>query len=624
MSVTVDVGPLTSARPLAAADSGVRHETGPPFLTWRRMLNSQKPPANMSPENHGAEGTQGSPSPRSRAAGQQQNRRRWVRGGGLAAVVVVASIVGVTALNGATTPGGTVAGPSASAGATPSASPETSTARVYPPFDRPTYAQIPGLPAASQAVVATTVDVRGEGAGAEMPEGMMGISFEADVMTDTRFEPGSSTLVDQLRKLHKPVIRFGGQAVDRRFFWTSTDEPLPAWKLVPAFAGDTRTVVKVTPADLQRLNRMAVAADAQILLTTDLGHFDPERAADMAKYAQEIFGSRLLGITVGNEPNGYHFEGRPYQILRPADWDSDKFVTEFKAYSDAMAKKAPGGKIVGPGVFNITWLRGFADLKDPNVRALSYHHYPMSDCGAQAEDSPTIDRIMSREAVEHNRSFIEKMAEVAKGAGLPLWATEGGISGCSGSNETTRTQASALWTVVYALTAAQAGVGQLDLHGALDACKGGPPASPLCDSGAYRKPNGVIVGQANYFGMMLVSALEPGSFRKVDQSGSENIYSYAVSHQDGSMSLVIVNQNDPKVSGQAPIKIKLPQAAATATMSQMTAPTFDSVALTRIDGREDAGVPASERAKVPGFIEGASTLELPLTSGTATVLNFSF
>jgi hypothetical protein len=587
------------------------------------MLNSEKRPANMPPENHGAEEPQGSPRARSGAPGQK-NRRRWLLGGGLAAAVVVAGIVGVTALNGATPPGAAGAGSTAAATPTPSASPGASTARVFPPFDRPAYAQIPGLPTASQAVEATTLDVRGEDTGAKMPEGMMGISFEADVMTDPRFEPGSSTLVEQLKKLHNPVIRFGGQAVDRRFFWTSTDEPLPAWKLVPAFTGDARPVVKVTPADLQRLNRMAVAADARILLTADLGHFDPERAADMAKSAQAIFGNRLLGITVGNEPNGYHFEGRPYQILRPADWDSGKFVTEFKAYSDAIAKKAPGVKIVGPGVFNITWLRGFADLKDPTVRALSYHHYPMSDCGTQAEDSPTIARIMSRDAVEHNRSFIEKMAEVAKGAGVPLWATEGGISGCSGSNETTRTQASALWTVVYAMTAAQAGVGQLDLHGALDACKGGPPTSPLCDGGAYRKPNGEIAAQANYFGMMLVSSLEPGSFRKVNQSGSENIYSYAVSHQDGSMSLVIVNQNDPKVSGQAPVKIKLPQAAGTATMSQMTAPAFDSVALTRIDGREDAGVPAPERAKVPGFVEGASTVELPLTSGTATVLNFTF
>ena len=591
------------------------------------MHNSQKPPAHEPSGNHRAEDTQGSPGPRSGAARRPQNRRRWALGGSLAAVLVVASVAGVTALNGAPAPGGTVAtsaAPAATTASAPPSAPATPTKRVYPPFDRPAYAQIPGLAAATEPVAATTLDVQAEGTGAEMPEGMMGISFETDVMTDPRFEPGSSTLVEQLKKLHKPVIRFGGQAVDRRFFWTSTNEPLPAWKLVPAFKNDVRPVIRVTPADLERINRMAEAADAQILLTADLGHFDPERAADLAKHAQQIFGSRLLGITVGNEPNGYHFAGRPYQILRPADWDAGKFVTEYKDYSAAIAQNAPGVKIVGPGVFNITWLRGFADLKDPNVSALSYHHYPMSDCGTQAEDSPTINRIMSRAAVEHNRSFIEKMAEVAKGAGLPLWATEGGISGCSGSNETTRTQASALWTVVYAMTAAQAGVGQLDLHGALDACKGGPPTSPLCDSGAYRKPNGVIVGQANYFGMMLVSALEPGTFRKISQSGSENIYSYAISHQDGSMSLVVVNQNDPKVSGQAPITIKLPQAAATATMSQMTAPAFDSVALTRIDGREDAGVPASERAKVPGFVEGTSTLELPLTSGTATVLNFSF
>lgn len=457
-----------------------------------------------------------------------------------------------------------------------------------------------------------------------MPEGMTGISFETDVMTDVRFEPGSSTLVDELKKLHKPVIRFGGQAVDRRFFWTSSDEPLPDWTLVPGYKGDVRTIVKVTPADLQRLNRMAVAADARILLTVDLGHNDPERAADFAKSAAAIFGSRLLGITVGNEPNGYHVKGSPYQILRPADWDTNKFLAEFETYSAAISKAAPGVKLVGPGAYSESWLKAFVENDDPAVGALSYQHYPMWDCGTGEDSSPTIDRVMSRKRADLNRTYISNIAATAQPAGLPLWLTETGVSACPGSNELTRTHASALWTVGYAMMAAQAGVTQMDIHGALDACKGGPPASPICDTGAYKKPNGVIAGQANYFGMMLVNSLQPGEFHKLEESGSQNVYSYAIEHSDGSMSVVIINQNDPKTFGQAPVKVKLPAAAATGTMSQMTAASFDAQALTRIDGREDAGEPVESRGKIPGFVAGQETVGLPLTSGTVTVLKFTF
>lgn len=566
----------------------------------------------------------GAPAAAGRRLGTRK-RRGLVIGAGVCAAVVAVGVVAAVALNGSgqPVPAGTGSATPQSASATPSAA-ETPKERAYPPFDRPEYAQIAALPGATATVEPTTVTVSSDDSGATMAEGMMGISFETDVMTDPRFEPGASTLVDELKKLHKPIIRFGGQAVDRRFFWTSSNEPLPGWQLVPAYKGDVRPVVKVTPADLQRLKRMADAADARILVTADLGHFDPDRAADFAKNAAAIFGERLLGITVGNEPNGYHFEGRPYQILRPEGWDTNKFLTEFKAYSAAITKAAPGLKIVGPGAFSENWLQAFVENKDPAVGAVSYHHYPMSDCGTNDDSSPTIDRVMSRKRADLNRTFIGNIAATAKPAGLPVWLTEGGLSACSGSNETTRTHASALWAVGYAMTAASAGITQMDLHGALDACKGGPPMSPICDTGAYKKPNGVITGQANYYAMMLVNAVQPGNFRKLDQTGSQDVYSYAIAHKDGSMSVVIINQNDPKSFAQAPIKIQLPARAATGTMTQMTAPAFDSQDLTRIDGREDAGVPAADRAKVPGFVAGQNTVSLPVTSGTVTVLDFTF
>lgn len=564
-----------------------------------------------------------------RSGRPKRNRRRRTVAAGVGAAFValgfaaVALSGGLGVSTGDTQPG--ISESAATQSASDTSTPEA-TQRAYAPFNRPDYVQNPALAGATAAVEATTVKVSADESGASLAEGLMGFSFEADVMADPRFEPGASTFVDELRKLHKPVVRFGGQAVDRRFFWTSTNEPIPAdWKLVPAFNGDKRPIVKVTPADLQRLSRMAVAADARILLTADLGHYDPARAADLAKNAAAILGDRLLGVTVGNEPNGYYIEGNQYLTLRPKGWDEAKFLGEFKAYAAEIKKAAPTVKLVGPGSYDIDWLKAYASVADQQVGTLSYHHYPLSGCGGPEDpNGPTIGRTMSRERADLNRKFLGNIAAVAEGDDRPLWLTEGGLSACSGSNETARKHVSALWTVGYALMAAQSGVAQLDVHSAIDACKGGPPASPVCDTGAYKKPNGVIVGQANFYGMMLVSALPPGKFLKLDQSGSPNVYSYAIAHGDGSLSMVIVNQNDPAKFGQAPIQIQLPHAAATATMSQMTAPAFDSEALTRIDGRPDAGVPAGERGKIAGFAPGAKSLNVPLTSGTATVLSFTF
>jgi len=183
---------------------------------------------------------------------------------------------------------------------------------------------------------------------------------------------------------------------------------------------------------------------------------------------------------------------------------------------------------------------------------------------------------------------------------------------------------SALWTVNFAMSAAQAGVSQVDLHSSLEACKGGPPLSPICDSGPYRKPSGDISMRPAYYGMMLVNSVGAGEFQKVDTSGNENIYAYAVKHGDGSMSVVVVNQNDPSTTAQAPVSIKLPQAAGTGTMSQMTGPSFDAQGQTRIDGLESAGVPKAAQARIPGFTAGSQDVKVALTSGTATVLTFTF
>lgn len=551
-------------------------------------------------------------------------QRRLVLGSSIVAVLAAGAVAGTLVLSGSSQENEPLGVVETQTVAPASPSPTATASRVFEPFDRPEYVQITGLAEATGMVEPTTVAVSAQPSGTVLPEGMTGISFETDVMTDPRFEPGASTFVEQLRKLHKPVIRFGGQAVDRRFFWTSQDEPVPNWTLVPGYKGDVRPIQKVTPADLERLNRMAEAVDARILLTADLGHFDPQRAGDLAKHASDIFGDRLLGITVGNEPNGFHFVGRPYQILRPADWASDKFLKEYEQYSAAITTSAPGVKIVGPGVFAENWLQAFVEHDDPAVGALSYHHYPSSDCGTGDEGSPTIARVMSRERAEHNRAYSRSMVSTAQPGGLPVWITEAGVSACSGSNEMTRTHASALWTVNYALAAAQEGVTMLGIHGAIDACKGGPPASPICDTGAFKKPNGIIAGQANFYGMMLVNSVQPGEFVKAEQSGSDGIYSYAVKHRDGSMSVIVVNQNDPRLYGQAPVTVKLPAAAGTGTMSQMTAPSFDAQAQTRIDGREDSGAPLDERARIPGFVAGQDTVSLPLTSGTATVFNFTF
>lgn len=500
------------------------------------------------------------------------------------------------------------------------------TLRTFLPFDRAEYVQLPVAASATGVVAPTTVTVGADKTGMIMPAGLVGLSLDIEHLIDMQMDPALSTLGQVLSLGSDPVLRFGAQSVDRRFFWTSTDEPIPNWKLVPGFVGDKRTIAKVTPATLEKLNTILKQSNGRVLLAVDLGHFDPARAADFAKWSQQILGDRLLGFSLGNEPNGYNRDHNPYYLLRPTSYGFADYAKEAKAYSEAIAAAAPGAKIMGPQAYEESWWGPFLDLKLPNTGALTFHHYPLSDCWSPAESATgrSITNALSRSLSDSSAKYAAAAFDAVKGFGLPAWNSETNISSCPGPNEVLKTQASAQWTVNYAMRSATEGVTKLFFHGALDACKGGPPGSPLCDSGPYKKPNGIISMRAQYYGIMMVNKMGAGDFLHNTVSGDENIYSYPVRHEDGTMSLMIVNQNDPTKAAPAQITLKLPAQTATGTMTQLAAPELTSQDQTRIDGAESSGVAQPEQLRIPGYNAGDQTITVGINSGTSTILNFTY
>ncbi|NJC22560.1 hypothetical protein BJ994_001636 [Arthrobacter pigmenti] len=476
-----------------------------------------------------------------------------------------------------------------------------------------------GPPAGSplEAVEPMSVSVSDEQTGTVLPTGLVGISLEATDLANPQLSGDNAEIVTSLQGLGQPMLRFGGNAVDRRFFWTSSGEPIPA-----GLEGDKAHPVRAAgPADLERINTLLVAADATISLTVDLAHFDPARAADMAKHASNIFGDRLVGITVGNEPNGY-----PKTGLRPDDWWIEDYLAELKQYAEAMYAVAPDVAIVGPGTYSESWWEPFAQAEIPQEKILSFHHYPLSQCdGAQDPlGEPIMENLMAEPIHERAQDYRLQAMAPANAAGLNTWIPETGISACPGSNETTETHASALWTVDYALSAAELGIPRLSFHSSLITCQGGPPMSSICTGGQYLQPDGTFHERANWYGQSLVAELPTGWFLESSQQGGGLAYSYAVKHEDGSMSVILVNQNNPQSAAPTDVTITLPEGARTGVMTQMTGPSYRAHNDTRIDGQPAPPIPAPERPSIPDFEPGTTEVTLPITAGTATVFTFTF
>lgn len=543
-----------------------------------------------------------------------RKRIRWWQPAVLAVLLVVALIVLLLPLLQNGDDG------SAAQVATEVAAPEPAqtSEEPLPPAPAFIYYEQAGPPAGSPLtpVEPLTVSIGNEKIGTSLPEGIVGLSLEATDLADPSLRGDNAEMVGLLTGLGKAHVRFGGSSVDRRMFWTSSGETIPS-----NLTGDKpRPVRAVTPADLERIKTLLVAADASISLTVDLGNYDPARAADMAKFASQIFQERLVSITVGNEPNGFPTSG-----VRPSSWGLKDYLEELESYAAAIHEAAPRVPLLGPGAYSESWWEPFTKASTPQQKILSLHHYPLTSCDAKdPQSAPTMANLLSRRMHDRTLEYQKAALDVARPAGLDVWIPETGISACDGANPTSRTHASALWSVDYVLSAAQNGIQRLGFHSSLLTCTGGPPLSPICSGGAYLKPDGTMRERAPYYGLSMAASLGSGDFLKLKQAGGGLTYAYALEQADGSTSVVIVNENDPEVNAQLEVTLQLPGRALTGSMTQLAGPGYSAQDSTTIDGSQAKPVPVEERATVEGFKYGSATQTFKLTAGTATILNFKY
>ena len=540
----------------------------------------------------------------------RRKRARIVAGAGIATVVAVTAVLIPLALG--TPP---PAPPAATESSVQSAAPTTVPAVAAPAV---TYYDQAGPPAGSplEPVEPLKVNVSPDLVGTSLNKGLAGISLEATDLADPVLSADNASMVKLLKEADQPVLRFGGNAVDRRFFWTSTGEAVPS-----SYKGDKAHPVRaVGPDDLARVNQLLVAGSATISLTVDLGHHNPARAADMVKHASAIFGDRLLSITIGNEPNGFVFND-----VKTSGYSLEQYIKELKDYANAIYAVAPNVPISGPGAYDATWWQPFVDADIPQKKILTFHNYPLYSCdGSDPKGSPTMANLMSRLMHDRAAEYQQAALKIGQAAGLETWLPETGIAACPGSNETSRTHASALWTTDYALNAAQLGIMRIGFHSSMLTCKGGPPMSAICSGGPYLKSNGQISGRANFFGISMVAELEGGKFLKLDSAGGGLMYSYAVQNADGSTTVVLVNQNNPETAAQTDVTLNLPGKPLTGTMTQLSGPSYRAEDSTVIDGAKSEPTPLAERTTVPGFQYKSESQNFKLTAGTVTVLNFKY
>jgi hypothetical protein len=378
------------------------------------------------------------------------------------------------------------------------------------------------VPLASTAVL--RVDTSRPGNDFEV--GAVGFSTEAEELSSGRLSAGYPSLVRLMRLLGPSVLRIGGNSVDLSW-WTSSGESSPPWA--------TNTV---TPADLSALRGLLTATGWRVLFGVDLGHFEPTRAADEARIAQQILGADLLGIEIGNEPDDF---GQQQVNLRPSTYNVSEYLREAEGYSHALKTSAPGVAVYGPALTQkTTWLTQMGAAASMFAE-ITQHYYATGTCpGKPPAVQPTISGLLSPAVRQNEDEVLEALVQAGAVAGRPTRIGETNNTACMGSPSASPVFASALWALDWALRAASSGVKSLNFHGDLGVC-GSHSESPICAPSDEARE---VAAQPEYYGMLAASRLEGGRFvptSLIDPDPLPNLTTWATIAPGGTVRIAIDN-----------------------------------------------------------------------------------
>jgi hypothetical protein len=463
----------------------------------------------------------------------------------------------------------------------------------------------PAADAATQVVTISQTPV-----GTSLTSASAGLSFEAYDLTLPGFASGDlATYLDTLSP--SSVVRVGGNTVDETF-WTSTGEPAPSWSMGT-----------ITPSGLTALAQLAKASGWKVILGVNLKEYDPARAADEAKYAQQDLGSSLESIEIGNEPDLYStYKSNPAQ-----------YPVDFAAYVAAIRQAAPGVPIEGTdaagspsGSFQQAFITAQKQLASPDVSELTNHYYPLTatTCGG----SPTIAELLGTSVRTAEQTEAQQSAAAAAQLSVPAVIDEGNSVVCEGQAGVSNVYASALWEIDDQLVTARAGVAGDYMHGTVEQCGTSKPLymyyTPLCAPTATDATEGLLAAQPEYYGLAALRDVGTGEFLNLSNPAWADVRAYAIQHADGTMTVVLDNVDDPSTTAATTLQLDLGASYGWASKVNLTA----SGGLTATSGITLGGQTVQSggtlAAPVPtGFNVGGSTVTVTVPAGSAQILTFS-
>jgi hypothetical protein len=400
--------------------------------------------------------------------------------------------------------------------------------------------------------------------GERVPMDFLGLSYEVRSLPQVASLARTGDLVSLLRSLGRGVLRFGGASADTQVAWLDpASAPRPSWARAA-----------LVPQDLYDLAALARATGWRVLLTVNLGHFDPQAAADEAHVASVALGRSLEGIEIGNEPTAFvldHLQSQPYLF--------SAYQQEVSAYISAIRAAAPGVTIAGPdsasGTSILPWTRAEAVNIQPAL--LTSHFY-----GTSCSSLPKVPFLLSRKIQGRERRDLLALASVGRRYGIPVRLDETNNVSCGGVAGVSDTYGAALWAVGLLTRILHAPFVGVNFHGFLSVPTG---YSPLAALTPEELASGAISARPEWYALLLAHEVEgdrPLPVRVAAQG--RNLAVWAGRTPSGDVQTIIDNEQ-PR--GSRPLRFDLPRrpGMSAGSILRLAAPSLGATSGVTLGGR---------------------------------------
>jgi hypothetical protein len=444
-----------------------------------------------------------------------------------------------------------------------------------------------GLDANTQARVSV-----GSGNAGTVAAGFCGFSYEKSGLSTGFFSGQNKGAVELFRRLGAGNLRIGGNSADH-MQWAAN--------------GHGKTAGSVSPSDIDALASFLSASGWSVIYGVNLATSTPASAAAEVAYVEKALGSMLLGIEIGNEPDGYggHFFGN--------DWGPDATNARWNQFASAIVQQSPNVALTGPGIgypnHVSNWTASFAAAtvsQTKQLRQLTQHYYR----GDGHSPASTMDMLLSPDP--RLASTLKQLQTVSRQYRLPFRFTEANSFYGGGAPGVSDAGGSALWAIDFLFQLASGGAAGVNFHSGGNNTRG---YSAICD-----QSGSVISVQPEYYGLLLFTMAGLGTLRPVNLSGAANATAYAIDNNNGSLHLIALNKN----AGQGlSLSIDAGRRIGRASVTQLTMPALTSTEGVMIQGsavgKDGSFSPHTATALSPS----GSSVSFALPAASAALISIS-